>query len=82
MRKVEIKDIKLEAVYVVKNRNKGDFVILTTKKNEEIVHGKILAGEAVTEFPSKTVTKRKGDIVGFNPNFARMKELEVDILDL
>jgi len=82
MRRLEIKEIKVGRVYVVKHLKKGTFAILVTKKNEEIVHGKILMGEAVTEFPSKVVTKKKGEVVGFNPSFAIMKELDIDTSDL
>jgi hypothetical protein len=74
--RIKMCDIKMNTIYDVKHIDKGDFTIRTIKRNNEILHGKILFGEAVTKFPTRTDIREIGDIVSFNPNFARMKEVD------
>jgi hypothetical protein len=77
MRHLTIDEVKLHSVYVVKHYDKGEFIILTKKKNEELVFGRIVMGEAITKVPSRVITKVMNDTVGFNPKFAKMKELDI-----
>jgi hypothetical protein len=74
-KRIEMKDIKLGTVYCVKHIDKGSFKILALKKTSEILHAKILEGLAVTKLVTRTDIREPGEIVSFNPDFARMKEV-------